>query len=204
MVAFQSEIAPNPNKMICLIPKKASLKQFKWTITKIVLSEFYWPVHVGETALFCLTEAPINEASFLGTARLEFKKCFPAKTTWVTLLQKHMGGGTKHLQRKQYFQCTLLDLNSSEFKSILYKINSKSLHWYLEILLFSHCWKCLLSFQLSVWSHCSVVNCLQNKVCTISPGISREDEGTRSSWSPMVGCPRKLFFILQLSQDLQR
>lgn len=92
MVAFQSEIAPNPNKMICLIPKKASLKQFKWTITKIVLSEFYWPVHVGETALFCLTEAPINEASFLGTARLEFKKCFPAKTTWVTLLQKHMGG----------------------------------------------------------------------------------------------------------------
>lgn len=159
MVAFQSEIAPNANKMICLIPKKASLKQFKWTITKIVLSEFYWPIHVGETALFCLTEAPINEASFLGTARLEFKKCFPAKTTWVTLLQKHMGGrgGTKHLQRKQYFQCTLLDLNSSEFKSILYKINSRSLHWYLEILLFSHCENvCSASSSLfdltAVWS----------------------------------------------------
>lgn len=49
-------------------------------------------------------------------------------------------GGTKHLQKKHYSQSTFLDLNSNEFKSILYKINSKSLlHWYLEILLFSRC-----------------------------------------------------------------
>lgn len=67
-------------------------------------------------------------------------------------------GGTKHLQKKHYSQSTFLDLNSNEFKSILYKINSKSLlHWYLEILLFSHCENvCSASSSLfdlaAVWS----------------------------------------------------
>lgn len=150
MVFFQSEIAPNPNKMICLIPKKASLKQFKWTINKIVLSEFYGPVNVGETVLFCLAETPINEFSFLGTAKVELK-VFSSKDHLSYLVTK-AHGGTKHLQKKHYFQCTLLDLNSNEFKSILYKINSKSLHWYLEILLFSHC-ENVCSASSSVWSH---------------------------------------------------
>lgn len=153
MIFFQSEIAPHPNKMISLILGKLLLNYFKWTVTKIVLSGFYGPINVDETAPFCLPKTPIN---VLGNGQAGVKKVFSSKDHLCYVVTK-AHGETKHSQEKHYSQSTFLDLNSNEYKSILYKINSESLHWYLEILLFSRCENvCSASSSLfdlaAVWS----------------------------------------------------
>lgn len=134
-------------------PKKLLLNNFKWTVTKIVLSEFYGAINIGETAPFCLAKTPIN---VLRNSQAGAQKAFSSKDHLCYVVTK-AHGGTKHLQKKHYSQSTFLDLNSNEYKSILYKINSKSLHWYLEILLFSCCENvCSASSSLfdlaAVWS----------------------------------------------------
>lgn len=67
-----------------------------------------------------------HPSMFLGMARLELK-VFSSKDHLCYVVTK-AHGETKHSQEKHYSQSTFLDLNSNEYKSILYKINSESLH----------------------------------------------------------------------------
>lgn len=110
-------------------------------------------------------------------------------------------GGTNNLQRKHYSQSAFLDLNSNEFKSILQKINSNSLQWYLEILLFSCCENvCSASSSLfdltAVWSTACKIKHVPFPQA--EEGKLKIQGAAEHQWLAV----QENFFILQLSQDL--